>query len=351
MQTRKCFMQTTFAAASLALLATAWTAATSSARAADITIKLGHCCPADQAYGVYAHGFSDKMKEASNGRIEVEVLDGGVMGSEQEMAQQVQLGTLQMGAITSNNVAQLAPSINVLVLPYMNVSMEELVGEGGLLRPGPWRDELNRRVLAESGSVQIIGGYTNAFRNLFTKDRCVQTLDDLKGLKIRVPKNPVMERMWRAWGVSTYPIAWSETFGAIQQGVIDAFDSPLDVIPRMGFYEHINYVIDTNYLPQAALLIVNKPWFDRLPEKDRALILKIADANDEWHYNWVKQDQESLKKSLIEQRGTKFCELEDAAEWEKKAKAIWPDIYSLVGGGEDWVNATLEYKKTGKLPD
>lgn len=351
MQARRKFMELAFAAAGLALLATAWVTSAVPARAGDITIKLGHCCPADQAYGVYAHGFADKMKEASRGRIKVEVLDGGVMGSEQEMAQQVQLGTLQMAAITSNNVAQLAPSINVLVLPYLNTSMEEIVGEAGLLRPGPWREELNKRVLAESGSVQIVGGYTNSFRKLFTKNTCVETLEDLQGLKIRIPKNPVMEKMWRAWGVSTYPIAWSETFGAIQQGVIDAFDSPLDVIPRMGFHEHIKYVIDTNYLPQAALLIVNKPWFDGLPQEDRDLILKTADANDEWHYNWVKKDQETLKKELTSKHGTTFCELKDGADWEKKAKAIWPDLYSLVGGGEDWVKATLEYKKTGKLPN
>src|SRR5690606_1219237 len=116
--------------------------------------------------------------------------------------------------------------------------------------------ELNRRVLEESGSVRIIGGFTNGFRKFFAKDRCVRTLADLKGLKIRMPKNPVMEELWHAWGVSTYPIAWSETFGAIQQGVVDAFDSPLDVILKMGFYKHIKYVTDTHYLPQAAFLIV-----------------------------------------------------------------------------------------------
>ena len=332
-----------------AALALAW-AAPQPTRAADTTIKLAHCCAKDQAYGVYAHGFADKMKEVSDGRVKVEVLDGGVMGSEQEMAQLVQLGALQMGAISSNNVAQLAPSINVLVLPYLNSSMEELVGEGGLLRPGPYRDELNKRVLAEAGSIEIIGGYTNGFRKLFTRNRCVETLDDLKGLKIRIPKNTVMEKMWNAWGVSPYPVAWSETFGAVQQGVVDAFDSPLDVILRLGYHEHIKYVIDTHYLPQAALLIVNKPWFDSLSADDRKLIMTVADANDEWHYDWVKNDQKTLKEKLSTKYGTKFCELKDGAKWKARVEAIWPELYSLVGGGEAWVAATLEYKKTGKLP-
>lgn len=328
-------------------------AAIGASHAADprLTINLAQCCPPTQAYGVYAHGYSGAVQKASSGAIVVKNLDGGVMGSEQDMAQKVKLGTLQMAAVTSNNVAQLAPSINVLVLPYLNKSPADLLGDKGLLRPGPWLDELNKRVLKESGTVRIIGGFTNDFRKFFTKDRCVQTLADLQGLKIRMPKNPVMDQIWKAWGVSTYPISWSETFGAIQQGVVDAFDSPLDVIPSMGFHKHIKYVIDTKYLPQAALLIVNERWWQSLSQADRDLLMKAANENDVWHYNWVNNRQAEIRKELETQHGTKFCELKDGAEWEKKARATWPELYSLVGGGKDWVDATLAYQKTGKMPN
>ncbi len=315
-----------------------------------LSINLAQCCPPDQAYGVYAHGYADAMAKASNGEIVVKTLDGGVMGSEQDMAQKVRLGTLNMAAVTSNNVAQLAPSINVLVLPYLNSTPSDLLGEKGLLRPGPWMDALNERVLKESGTVRVIGGFTNDFRKFFTKNKCVETLADLKGLKIRMPKNPVFEKMWGAWGVSTYPISWSETFGAIQQGVVDAFDSPLDVIPTMGYQKHIKYITDTYYLPQAALLIVNEKWFQGLSAADRALILKTAQQNDQWHYEWVNRNQKSIRADLEGKHGTRFCDLKDAAEWESRARATWPDLYKLVGGGKKWVDATLEYKKTGRLP-
>ncbi|MGE0313161.1 MAG: TRAP transporter substrate-binding protein [Lautropia sp.] len=315
-----------------------------------VSINLAQCCPPEQAYGAYAHGFADAMKAASKGEIVVKNLDGGVMGSEQDMAQKVRLGTLQMAAVTSNNVAQLAPSINVLVLPYLNSKPSDLLGEKGLLRPGPWLDALNERVLKESGSIRIIGGFTNDFRKFFTKNRCVETLGDLKGLKIRMPKNPVFEKMWGAWGVSTYPIAWSETFGAIQQGVADAFDSPLDVIPTMGFHKYIKYITDTAYLPQAALLIVNEKWFQGLAPADRALIMQTADRNDQWHYQWVASKQASIRAELESKHGTTFCTLKDAGEWERLARSTWPDLYGLVGGGKAWVDATLAYKQTGSMP-
>jgi TRAP-type C4-dicarboxylate transport system substrate-binding protein len=250
--------------------------------------------------------FADRVKANSNGEIEVQVLDGGVMGTEQAIAQKVQLGVVQMGWVTSNNVAQLAPSLNVLVLPYMNSDLDSLTGKGGLLRSGPYRDALNKRVLAESGSLRVIGGYTNNFRRIFTKKACVNTIDDLKGLKIRAPKNPVMTAMWSAWGMSTYPIAWGETFGAIAQGVVDAFDSPTDVILKMGFHQHIKYITEINYLPLTAVAIINNDWFSKLSPADQAIILKSTEETDLYHAQWVKDVETSVKKALMEKHGVSF---------------------------------------------
>lgn len=153
----------------LPLLMMAITLSAGPAMADKAVIKFGQCCPPEQAYGVYAHGFADTIKKNGGGSIVVENLDGGVMGSEQEMAHQVQMGTIQMAGITTNNVAQLAPSLNVLVLPYMNSSSEDLLGEKGLLRPGLYLEELNKRVEQESGTIMVLGGFTNSFRRFFTK--------------------------------------------------------------------------------------------------------------------------------------------------------------------------------------
>lgn len=312
-----------------------------------VTITYAHCCPADHTYGVYAHHFADQVNKNSNGEIKVEVLDGGVMGTEQAIAQKVQLGTVQMGGITSNNVAQLAPALNVLVLPYMNGSPDDLTGDGGLLRAGPFRDEMNKRVLAESGSLRVVGGFTNSFRSLFAKDQCIDSIDDLQGLKIRAPKNPVMTAMWDSWGVSTYPIAWGETFGAVATGVVDSFDSPTDVILNMGFHEHIKYITEATYLPLAAVVIINEPFMQSLSPEDQEIILKSASETDVWHAGYVAENKARVHKALTEEHGVTFCELQDPEVWAEKARGAWPKLYELVGGGKDWIDATLKYKETG----
>ena len=314
-----------------------------------VTLTFAHCCPAEHTYGVYAHTFADRVAENSGGEIKIEVLDGGVMGTEQAIAQKVQLGTVQMGGITPNNVAQLAPSLNVLVLPYMNDSPDDLTGEGGLLRSGAFRDELNKRVLGESGSLRIIGGFTNSFRSLFAKDKCISTIGDLQGLKIRAPKNPVMTAMWESWDVSTYPIAWGETFGAVATGVVDSFDSPTDVVLNMGFHEHIKYITEATYLPLAAVVVVNNDFFNSLSEEDQKLILEAAEEVDVAHAEYVKENGARVRKALTEDHGVTFCELEDPEVWAEKARGAWPQLYELVGGGKDWVDTTVRYKETGSL--
>lgn len=316
---------------------------------ARVTINFAHCCPAEHTYGVYAHQFADRVAANSNGEIKVEVLDGGVMGSEQSAAQKVQLGVVQMGGITANNVAQLAPSLNVLVLPYMNSGVADLTGEGGLLRAGPYRDEMNRRMLAESGSLRVIGGFTNSFRSIFAKDACIDSIDDLQGLKIRAPKNPVMTAMWESWGVETFPIAWGETFGAIATGVVDSFDSPTDVILNMGFHEHIKYITEASYLPLAAVAIINNDFFESLSEADQAVLLKSAEEVDLSHAQHVASNGDKVRKALTEEHGVTFCELQDPEVWAEKARGAWPELFELVGGGEAWVNTTVAYKETGEI--
>nr|WP_272209807.1 TRAP transporter substrate-binding protein [Marinicella sp. W31]MDC2875636.1 TRAP transporter substrate-binding protein [Marinicella sp. W31] len=322
---------------------------TSASAAPRLSITYAHCCAPEHTYGVYAHKFADRVAELSDGQIKIEVLDGGVMGSEQAIAQKVQLGTVQMAGLTTNNVAQLAPALNVLNLPYLNSSPDDLTGDGGLLRAGPYRDELNRRVLAESGSVRVIGGFTNAFRSLLAADKCISTIDDLQGLKIRAPKNPVMTAMWESWGVSTYPIDWGETFGAVATGVVDAFDSPTDVVLDLGFHEHIKYITEATYLPLAAVVIINEPFFESLSEADRDILLTAANETDVAHAEYVANNGDRVRKELTENFGVTFCELKDPEVWAERAQGAWPQLFELVGGGKEWVDMTVQYRNTGSF--
>ena len=189
---------------------------------------------------------------------------------------------------------------------------------------------------------------TNGFRLLFTTPKPITCLADLKGLKLRLPSNPVLQRLWENWGAGAYPIAWSETFTAIQQGVADGYESPLDTLLKSGFYPYTTYVTENlTYTPQSFFLLVNERWFKKQPEKIQKLLLQAAAENDVEHFAWVQAQQDTVKKQLLE-KGVTFYQASDIAEWEKSAVAIWPDLAKFCGG-QDWVDSVLRFKQTGSF--
>lgn len=314
---------------------------------AALTIKFAHGEPEEQTYGVYASMLSKKLETMSNGNIKCIIYANGTMGAELELGQKVQQGTLHMALVSSTNVGSMAPSVNVLTLPYLFDRPESLMGEGGYLRSdSPFFNKLSERILKESGRLRMLGAGTNGFRLLFSKPRPVTSLTDLKGLKLRLPPSPVLQRTWEAWGAAAYPIAWSETFTAIQQGVADAYESPLDTLLKSGFYPYTKHVTENlTYSAQSFLLLVNEKWFSKLSPEDQKLLREATAANDIGHFAWVKEQQEQTKKNL-ESKGVTFYSASDAAQWRDIAIKLWPE-FAKICGGEEWVNMVIQFKQTG----
>lgn len=316
---------------------------------AAVKIKFAHGESDDQTYGVYASMFAKKLEELSKGEMTCTIFSNGTMGAELELGQKVQQGTLNMAIVTSTNAGSLAPSVNALSLPYLFVSSDSVMGEKGLLRAGtPFFNELQKRILQESGRLRLIGIGTNGFRMLFSKPRPITSLADLNGLKLRLPPSPVLQRTWEAWGAAAYPIAWSETFTAIQQGVADAYESPLDTLLKSGFYPYTKYVTENlTYSAQVFLLLVNERWFSRLKPEQQALLIEAARVNDIEHFAWVEQQSEHVKKEL-EAKGVTFHQVTDAQEWEDIAVKLWP-AFTEICGGQEWIDKVLHYREQGAL--
>ena len=321
----------------------------SSIACAEVKIRFAHGEPEDQTYGVYASMFAKKLEHVSGGAMKCTIFANGVMGAELQAGQKVQQGTLQMALVTASNVGSLAPSANILALPYLFDSPETLMGDKGYLREGsPFRTKINERILNESGKLRLLGVGTNGFRLLFTKDKPVTSLADLKGLKLRLPPSPVLQKTWSAWGAAAYPIAWSETFTAIQQGVADAYESPLDTLLKSGFYPYTNRVTENlTYTPQCFFLLINNDWFKKQSPENQEFLIKAATENDVEHFAWVQEQHAEVKKALME-KGVTFHQVTDSKDWEQRAVALWPEL-SDICGGKQWVDMVLKFKRTNSF--
>jgi len=315
---------------------------------AAVNIKFAHGEPEKQSYGVFADMFAENLKKVSKGEMNCTVFPNGVVGSEVVAGQKVKQGTLQMAIVTAANAGSFSPSVNVLTFPYLFSGPEDIMGEKGYLRPGSaFRERLAKRILDDTGNMRLIAVGTNGFRLLFTK-KPVTKMSDLKGIKLRLAASPVMQKTWETWGASAYAMAWSETFTAIQQGVMDAFECPTNILLYNGFYPYTNHVAENlYYCPQIFLILVNERWYQKLSADQKRYLNEAAAINELQHFAWVQAEYDDVRKQLVG-HGVQFHNIADVERWKEKAVALWPD-FAEMSGGKAWVDAVMRFQKTGSF--
>ncbi|MBY4678930.1 TRAP transporter substrate-binding protein [Marinobacterium arenosum] len=272
--------------------------------------------------------FVTELEKASGGKHSAKLFLNGQLGSEQDTVNDAAIGTLDFSILAINNVTPFSPSVGVLTLPYMIQSLDDAVK----LTQGPVGQELVENTLRDAG-VRIIGWAYSGFRVLTNSKQPVRTLDDLQGMVVRVPKNEIMIDTYKAWGINPTPMAWSETFTALQQQVVDGQDNPYITVYAMKFDEVQKYVTNIRYLFSIEPLIVSEAVFQEQDEATQQAILAAGKAATEHSAKWLVEQEDAIKKELAT-RGMEISEPANGEkEWiEKATNAVWPKFYDSIGG-------------------
>ena len=304
-------------------------AAPAPANAADkIVIRFAHSnTPSDMdPYHALVTKMNDKLvKKLGADRIEIQEFPAGQIGSEERSFQDVQQGVIQIASLASNNAAVFAPSLYVIDLPYLFRTNQE----GWAILDKYW-DELNAKTITESGN-RIIGWLDLGYRHVCNSKRPIRTIEDLKGLKIRVPNNPVMINTFRAWGCEPTPLAWDETFNALQQKVVDGQENSYVVFASNKFEEGQKYMTELRYKLQIIVMVVNDTWLKKQPADIQQAILEGGRLATK-HNREMIMAMEARLKPAMKKAGVEILDKpEDENVWEEKAMALWPDLYPKIG--------------------
>jgi len=272
--------------------------------------------------------FKELAEQYTNGKVEVQIFPGGQLGSEQRGFQDVQGGVVQMTSLAVNNATSFAPSLGFFDLPYIFKSRDEAYK----VIDGIW-DPLNEKMIKESGTRSLIW-FEQGFRVITNSKKPVEKLEDLQGLKIRVPKNPLMIGTFKAWDCEPVPVSWDETFNALQQKVVDGQENPYTVNASMKFHEVQKYITEIHYKMWIGPVVVQEKWLQSLPPDVRDGLIKAgkdtAKAERQFIQKLEKDALDTLTKGGMVYLGTP----KDEDEWMKRAMAIWPDYYKTIGGTE-----------------
>lgn len=255
------------------LLACSILTCAAAAQAQDMTITLAHGDPADwttSKKGAIAQVFGQLVEAGSAGRFAVELYNSNSLGSESDMLQSTQEGTLTM-TIVSGAFSTVCPEAAVLDLPYLfNNSPEAwavLDGEFG---------DMLAESCAETSGLRILAYGENGFRNFTNSKHPITKPADMDGLKIRVQNAPVYVQMIEALGATPTPLPWTELATALATGAVDGQENPVMVIWINNLYEMQPYLTLDQHLYGTDFIVINDAEFQALSEDDQQMLVNAA---------------------------------------------------------------------------
>lgn len=270
--------------------------------------------------------YEELVEEASNGEIDVVILSGGTMGSVQDTFEQCRRGDIEMSGSTTSNFATAIPEFAVWesfgLFDDEAHAKRVLESDAGkqLMEP------LERHNLVGMGYMEL------GFRNFSNSKRPIETLDDLKGLKIR-GYNSIQIKAWEALGLNTTSVSWGELFTSLQQKMIDGQECATTSFYTEKFYEAQDYWSLTRHVFTNYLWYANKDFMDSLSEEHRQILMDCAqEAID---YNWelnIETEQSTLDQLRAEGFAVNDVSLEVRREMGRIMNdAVREDIVALCG--------------------
>lgn len=287
----------------------------------------------------YAMGekFAQLIHEKTDGQVNVDLFPNGQLGSEQDTVSSASMNLLDLSVLAINNITPFSPSVGVLTLPYVITGPED----AKTLTQGEIGEQLAENTIRDAG-VRILSWAYSGCRVLSNSKKPVASPDDLRGLTIRVPRNEIMIASYQEWGINPLPMAWSETFTALQQGVVDGQDNPYITINAMRFYEVQDYITDICYVFSLEPLIMSESKFQSLSPEMQEIVLEAGLEATAYSYDYLLDSEEAIKQALVEEHGMQIVEPANGEqEWIERASSIWPRFYDSIGG-EERLEAALQ---------
>lgn len=321
-----------------ALVCAALTFAATSAMADPIEIDIGHTLTTDSHYQAAALKFKEVIEAGSNGEMTVSIYPQSQLGGEVKMIQGARTGAIGAVITAGPPLENTVPAFSILSLPYLFDSVDQA---NGVLQ-GPFGERM-LKTMDDSGLVGLT--FLSVFERSVFGARAIRTVDDLKGMKIRVLQGPGFIKTYEAFGAQPTPMAYSEVYVALQNGVVDGAEASPEQVMQDKFVEVTKYfsLTKTHYMP--SLILMSKVRFDTLTPEQQDLVRRAAREA-------AKASLETYKRTYDEGlAGLEAAKVEiihpDLAPFRQVARdVIWPELRKDVPDGDSLFHEVEAAAKT-----
>jgi tripartite ATP-independent transporter DctP family solute receptor len=291
-------------------------------------IKLGHGLDVTTPVHRAMEHMAARVDELSEGRMRVDIYPSEQLGTERQLLELLQIGSVGMTKVSAAVLENFAPTFQVLSLPY--IFRDE--GHHFEVLDGPIGAEL--LVGLEPYRLRGMTFYDAGSRSFYTKERPVTTPADLEGLKLRTQESATAMELVRRLGGSPTPIAWGELYSALQQGVVDGAENNPPSFYISGHYEIARfYTLNEHTRVPDVLLISSSVWNDLSEEERGWLSEAVAESTERQRVLWRAAVDEAL--SEVEAAGVEVIR-PDPAPFAAAVEAMYDayradrEIYGLI---------------------
>jgi tripartite ATP-independent transporter DctP family solute receptor len=234
------------------------------ARAAT-TLRWASVLPANHPMVEMMERVAKQVREDTGGALEIQTFPGGQLGSSRDVIESTSSGAIQIVDEGAAQFGQFVPQFSILEAPYLWRDPEHV----RRVLASPVLDELNAMLVAKR-SMRVIGATYYGKRHVTSGTKAINSVEDMKGFKLRIPEVDTFRAMAEAWGARPTPLNISELYLALSQGAVDGQENPLPTIQSNKFFEVQKYLVLTGHIITPRLIVVNEAAWQALGEKERA---------------------------------------------------------------------------------
>ncbi|AOY74975.1 TRAP transporter substrate-binding protein [Clostridium formicaceticum] len=295
-------------------------------------LRIGTTAAPDGHYVRGLEVFKEKVEEYSNNQVEVQIFHSSQLGNERDLVEGVALGTIEMAISSSGPLPNFSSDFMLFDLPFIITDRDKAydVMDGAI----------GQEILAtlEPSGIKALGFWENGFRHITNSAEPIVHPEDVRGMKVRTMENPIHIETFRHLGATATPMAWSEVFTALQQGVIDGQENPLVILETANVYEVQKNVSLTGHFYSPAVVMINQDLFNSFSPEIQEAILKAENEARDWQRDYSRSLDESLIETL-RGRGMVVTEV-DSAEWQQAVMPVYDKFTDQINA--DYIKALTE---------
>lgn len=290
-----------------------------------ITLKMGFVDPEGSVYVLSGHKLAEYVAEETGGKVSIEIYSGAQLGSERDMYEGCQIGTIDICTVVNPVMSNFIPEMGILDQMFLFDTVEQ----AHKVIDGKFGQLIAEK--AKTQGVHLVGWIEAGFRNVFSR-RPIASIEDFKGFKLRTMENPLQVASFNALGAIATPMASGEIFTALQQGTIDGNEAPLSNMLTNRWWEVEKNITNSKHLYAFIAICVSDNAWNSIPDDVKPAFQRAIDRGVAYQRNLLLETNEKAVEEL-QKLGCTFHEIDRAvlratvapvaAEYGKRFNKEW----------------------------